>query len=241
MLALHCFCFGLRTHFDSMMFACCSGVNVRPSIPVKTDWSFICCTSSFIPCATCSGFKPSVSCMVGFSRIFLFSIPCASSIAVVACCKLDSLDPHSTFWLVAPELVVLLWRAVACLYFLLQSRRLFLFLRRLAVVLASWPLLMCWRCRHWSCWLCCLLLHCLLVILLCCALSLVFVVLVAASFCDAGTVLSGGVATGVVRVGVASADAGVFHGSSFGACLAVGSVLRCLSRNVVCVALGPIC
>ena len=37
-------------------------------------------------------------------------------------------------------------------------------------------------------------------------------VLVVASFCDGGALLVAGIVNGVVRVGVCSADAGVFHG-----------------------------
>ena len=79
-------CFGFRTHLDSMMFACCSCVIVLPSISVKTDCSFICCTSFFMPCATSCGSRSSVSCVIGSSRILSFSISCVSSLEVVSIC-----------------------------------------------------------------------------------------------------------------------------------------------------------
>ena len=68
------------------MFDCCSGVIVLPSISAKTDSSFPCCTSFFIPCATCCGSNPSVSCMIGSSRILSLLISSASSLDVVCIC-----------------------------------------------------------------------------------------------------------------------------------------------------------
>ena len=39
-------CFCLRTHLDSMIFACCSGVIALLPISVKTDWSVVVLLSS---------------------------------------------------------------------------------------------------------------------------------------------------------------------------------------------------
>ena len=140
-----------------MMFARCSCVIVLPSISVKTDWSFICCASSSTPCETSCGSKPSVSCMIGSSRILSLSISSVSSLDVVSICLPSLVVNLMTFILILPFWLFCccrpLQRSSVCCGALLLVCAAFCY----CVISFScvwwrwqrWSFLMCWFCSHW--------------------------------------------------------------------------------------------